>query len=59
MFDIFRLHIELGNADMQSGTYVADALREVADRIEHALEAPGTIRDLNGNTIGRYGAENE
>lgn len=57
MFDRFTLTIELGNAAMQSGPDVAAALRAVADRIEHDLEARGTIRDENGNTVGSYGPE--
>lgn len=57
MYDTFALTIELGNDTMQSGPDVAGALREVADRIEHDLEARGTIRDANGNTVGRYGPE--
>jgi hypothetical protein len=59
MFNVFRLHIELGNDAMQTGPDVAAALREVADQIEHNLEARGNIRDLNGNTVGHYGPENE
>lgn len=55
MFDRFDLHIELGNEAMQSGPDVADALRTVADKIEHDLEAQGAIRDANGNTVGAYG----
>lgn len=56
MFDRFTLAIELGNAAMQSGPDVADALRTVADKIEHGLEARGPIIDANGNTVGTYGA---
>lgn len=58
MFEAFSLKIELGNAAMQSGPDVARALREVADRIEHGLEARGSIRDENGNTVGTYGPHN-
>jgi hypothetical protein len=57
MFDTFQLHIELGNDTMRAGPDVARALREVADAIEHELEARGSIRDLNGNTVGHYGPE--
>jgi hypothetical protein len=59
MFNIFRLHIELGNDAMQSGPDVARALREVADTIEQEFEARGNISDLNGNIVGHYGPENE
>jgi hypothetical protein len=55
MFDDFDLHIDLGNDGMQSGVDVAAALRTVADKIEHDLEARGVIVDANGNTVGRYG----
>jgi hypothetical protein len=59
MFDSFKLEITLGNDAMQSGLDVAEALRQVADRIENDLEGRGTIRDANGNTVGRYGPEPE
>lgn len=55
MFDTFTLTIELGNETMQNGPDVARALREVADKIEHGLEARGKIIDTNGNTVGEYG----
>lgn len=55
MYDQFNLHIELGNDAMQSGLDVAGALRKVADKIEHDLEASGVITDANGNTVGSYG----
>jgi hypothetical protein len=44
MFDRFELSIELGNDAMQGGPDVAEALREVADRIENGLEDPGCER---------------
>lgn len=56
MFDRFELQIELGNDAMQSGPDVAAALRQVADRIETDLEARGSIKDANGNTVGSYAA---
>jgi hypothetical protein len=59
MFDRFTLTIELGSDAMQSGPDVADALREIADRIENGFEARGKIRDANGNTVGEYGPTNE
>lgn len=57
--DRFTLTIELGNDAMQAGPDVAAALRAVADRIESDLlaasdEGRGTIRDANGNTVGRW-----
>ncbi len=58
MFDRFELSITLGNDAMQGGPDVARALRQVADRIEDGLEARGSIRDDNGNTVGTYGPTN-
>lgn len=49
----FRLNIELGNAEMQSGEQIAEALREVADELEW-LSLDGKIFDVNGNTVGSY-----
>jgi hypothetical protein len=59
MFDYFTLKIELGGDAMQSGPDVAAALRDVADKIEHGLEARGSIVDVNGNTVGTYGPHND
>lgn len=59
MYDTFRLEISLGNDAMQAGPDVARALRAVADRIENDLEARGTIRDENGNTVGSFEAVNQ
>lgn len=56
MFDMFKLMIELGNDGMQSGPDVAQALRDIADRIENGLEARGAIIDANGNTVGQWEA---
>lgn len=58
----FTLTIELGNEAMQTGYDVADALREIADRIyprgltEHrnAVSLVGLVRDINGNTVGSW-----
>lgn len=58
--DKFTLTIELGNEAMQTGADIATALREVADKMDsayghHAIEADnGRIRDLNGNTVGKW-----
>lgn len=54
----FGLTIYLGNAAMLTGEDVADALREVAECVESLSELTepynGTIRDLNGNAVGRW-----
>ena len=38
------------------GQEVARILREVVDKIERDYTI-GTIRDLNGNTVGRFGVQ--
>jgi hypothetical protein len=55
----FHMFIELGNAAMSSNEDIADALREVADRVESSGDsAPprvgASIRDDNGNTVGQW-----
>lgn len=57
----FTLHISLGDDGMQTGTEVAEALRGVADRVLGVSNwgpldgsHEGTIRDLNGNTVGNW-----
>lgn len=49
----FTLTIEMGNAAMQDHADVADVLRELAERLE-AGELNGSVRDYNGNTVGRF-----
>ena len=74
----FRLYINLGNDAMQTHEDLAAALRKIADDVENPrdiapfAESDGdgilragwyqTIRDANGNDVGRYAvkdAENE
>jgi hypothetical protein len=62
----FTLKIELGNEAMQTGTDIANALRELANHIddpnqhfddptdESGFDRNGRIRDLNGNTTGTW-----
>ena len=61
----FTLTIELGNAEMQTFDHIARALRQTADRFdnEHDLveeadpyDRRGIVRDINGNTVGKYEA---
>jgi hypothetical protein len=33
---------------------LADILRRLADSIESTYDATGTVRDTNGNTVGRW-----
>lgn len=59
---MFKLKIALGNDAMQTTTDVADALRGVADYIAGIGDQPngdwhldaGSIRDVNGNTVGSW-----
>jgi hypothetical protein len=54
----FRADLESGNAAMQTPEDVADALEDVARRIRRGCE-DGAIKDLNGNTVGRWGLDIE
>lgn len=51
--------IEIGNDAMQTDADVADALRRMANMIEHGFSNVETraILDTNGNSVGRYGFE--
>lgn len=53
----FRLEIELGNESMDSVGEIAEALRDVAnkvDSIQSYNQAFGAIQDGNGNTVGGW-----
>lgn len=52
----FVVEIELGNHAMRSKRDVADALCRLAVRLGEIDGDPGEgiVRDLNGNTVGRY-----
>jgi len=53
---IFQIEIEMGNDGMQTNGDVAKALHAVADKLEtgHHLFSGSSIRDPNGNTVGRF-----
>ena len=59
----FIMHINMENAafaEGNEGAELARILRKMADSIESAGEAPRSfenIRDVNGNTVGRYAAK--
>lgn len=60
----FSLEIELGNAAMQTGDDVAEALRKVAQKLADAYDGTnlpdwesGTIKDANGNAVGIWATE--
>lgn len=59
----FTLHIELGNAAMQTPDQVAAVLRIVADRLSNRGDFDdgynGTIMDHLGNTVGNWTVEGE
>lgn len=55
----FMVEIELGNASMTTGNDVAQALEILAEQIEDeslhsSSEWGGSIRDVNGNTVGNW-----
>jgi hypothetical protein len=50
----FTLRIELGNAEMQDGADVADALEDVARRLRAGLEGHVAVVDVNGNRVGEW-----
>jgi hypothetical protein len=64
MEQIFRLYIRTGNdafAD-NPAPELARILRSIADKIETEGEAPWayqTVRDINGNDVGRYALKGE
>lgn len=49
----FKLEIELGNVAMDSHEDIADALIEVGKNLLQGNDHT-TIRDLNGNTVGKW-----
>jgi hypothetical protein len=58
----FSLTIELGNAEMCKTSHVRRALRDLADKISvNAVAdcAEGKVRDVNGNTVGRWSFDSE
>lgn len=54
----FKLSIKLGNAEMQTGADVAEALIRTAakftDQVDFGPTERGTILDLNGNLVGLF-----
>lgn len=49
----FTVTIEMGNDAMREATDVADALQEIIAHL-HGGQTDGAIRDVNGNTVGRF-----
>lgn len=52
--DKFTLKIELGNAEMQTTSDIAEALIQVAKVMKFHNQDEGFIRDLNGNRVGTF-----
>lgn len=50
----FTLTITLGNDAMQDGGDIAEALEWVADHTDIMGSREGSIRDRNGNTVGKW-----
>lgn len=59
----FKLSITLGDDAMQEPAHVAEALRELATKIDalgvRETEARGGLLDDNGNRVGEWTYENE
>lgn len=60
----FKMEITLGNEAMQTGLDVATALQKVGSHIREYNEkdlpgAEGNIRDINGNTVGKWKVDDE
>jgi hypothetical protein len=57
----FVLELDFGNDAMSCGWDVARALKNVASDVNSDVELTGyaTIRDLNGNTVGKWEVVNE
>lgn len=53
---MFTLTIETGNAAMSTREDVAEALRQVAEKLEGGREG-GNVMDANGNTVGAFSLE--
>lgn len=49
----FYVEIETGNAAMSSTEDIKVALLQVIDKLD--MQYTGSIRDVNGNTVGEYG----
>ena len=59
MPNTFTLTIELGDDAMQNNFDVSEALRETAEHVELSAHPDlyrdsGIIKDVNGNTVGRW-----
>lgn len=61
MSKTFSLNIMLGNDTMQTGSDVAEALRQVAERIVgHGVlgfDGPSKVMDGDGNVVGTFGVQ--
>jgi hypothetical protein len=57
----FVLEINFGNEAMRTRTHLATALKEVSKQVavNGRAGSNGTIRDINGNTVGHWKMVNE
>jgi hypothetical protein len=59
---VFTLQIELGNDAMSTANDVANALYALAGRMagdDSSLSGAGSVRDDNGNTVGRWSIDTD
>lgn len=54
----FEMNLDLGNVAMATGADVAEALRNVAQRIERG-EVGSAVLDANGNTVGYWSLDED
>ena len=50
----FEVNINLGNVAMATREDIANALHEIAHRLQYTAETGKVILDANGNTIGNW-----
>lgn len=49
----FKMHVNLDNSAFEDNGELVRILRETADRVEKLRTYPFTIRDINGNSVGK------
>lgn len=55
---VFKLKVELGDDAMRTRADVIEALEEVCGAVDGG-GLTGAVRDLNGNTVGRWTVDGE
>lgn len=51
---VFSMSVQMGNAGIVTRSDLVAALRLTADRMADEKDVAGTVRDLNGNTVGNW-----